>query len=132
MCPAVPYALGSKLAFPERPVIACIGDGAMQMLGLNGLIDLMAYADRWSTHDPRLVVLVLNNRDLNQVTWEQRVLAGDAKLEASQVLPPFDYAAFAAQSGAAGSSRQSIKASSRRCSPADASLRPAPAGDGRV
>ena len=99
MCPAVPYALGSKLAFPGRPVIACIGDGAMQMLGLNGLIDLMAYADRWRAHDPRLVVLVFNNRDLNQVTWERRVLAGDAKLEASQVLPPFDYAAFAAQLG---------------------------------
>jgi pyruvate dehydrogenase (quinone) len=99
MCPAVPYALGAKLAYPGRPVIACIGDGAMQMLGLNGLIDLMAYADRWSERDPRLVVLVLNNRDLNQVTWEQRVLAGDAKLEASQVLPPFDYAAFAAQIG---------------------------------
>jgi pyruvate dehydrogenase (quinone) len=99
MCPAVPYALGAKLAHPDRPVIACIGDGAMQMLGLNGLIDLMAYADRWSAQDPRLVVLVLNNRDLNQVTWEQRVLAGDAKLEASQTLPPFDYAAFAAQIG---------------------------------
>jgi pyruvate dehydrogenase (quinone) len=69
------------------------------MLGLNGLIDLMAYADRWNEQDPRLVVLVLNNRDLNQVTWEQRVLAGDAKLEASQTLPPFDYAAFAAQIG---------------------------------
>ena len=99
MCPAVPYALGAKLAHPGRPVIACSGDGAMQMLGLNGLIDLMAYADRWSAHDSRLVVLVLNNGDLNQVTWEQRVLAGDAKLEASQSLPPFDYAAFATQIG---------------------------------
>jgi pyruvate dehydrogenase (quinone) len=99
MCPAVPYALGAKLAHPDRPVIACIGDGAMQMLGLNGLIDLMAYANRWDEQDPRLVVLVLNNRDLNQVTWEQRVLAGDAKLEASQNLPQFDYAAFAAQIG---------------------------------
>jgi pyruvate dehydrogenase (quinone) len=99
MCPAVPYALGAKLAHPDRPVVACIGDGAMQMLGLNGLIDLMAYADRWSGYDTRLVVLVLNNGDLNQVTWEQRVLAGDAKLEASQNLPPFDYAAFAAQIG---------------------------------
>jgi len=99
MCPAIPYALGAKLAYPDRPVIACIGDGAMQMLGINGLIDLVAYADRWRERDPRLVVLVLNNRDLNQVTWEQRVLAGDAKLQVSQNLPPFDYAAFAAQIG---------------------------------
>ena len=73
-------------------MIACPGDGAMQMLGINALIDLANYADRW---DPPLVVLVLNNGDLNQVTWEQRVLAGDAKLEASQNLPAFDFAAYA-------------------------------------
>jgi pyruvate dehydrogenase (quinone) len=99
MCPAVPYALGAKLAHPDRPVIACLGDGAMQMLGINGLIDLVAYAHRWNDADPRLVVLVLNNGDLNQVTWEQRVLAGDAKLEASQDIPPFEYAAYARQLG---------------------------------
>ena len=65
----------------------------MQMLGINALIDVAHYADRWS--DQRLVVCVLNNRDLNQVTWEQRVLSGDPKLEASQVLPAFDYAGYA-------------------------------------
>jgi pyruvate dehydrogenase (quinone) len=99
MCPAVPYALAAKLAFPDRPVIACIGDGAMQMLGINGLIDLATYAERWS---PPLVVLVLNNGDLNQVTWEQRVLAGEAKLESSQNLPAFDFAAYARQLGLEG------------------------------
>jgi pyruvate dehydrogenase (quinone) len=93
MCPAVPYALAAKFAHPDRPVIACIGDGAMQMLGINALIDLARYADRWE--DQRLVVCVLDNRDLNQVTWEQRVLSGDPKLDASQVLPEFDYAGFA-------------------------------------
>jgi pyruvate dehydrogenase (quinone) len=99
MCPAVPYALAAKLAFPRRPVIACLGDGAMQMLGINALIDLARYQERWS---PPLVVLVLNNSDLNQVTWEQRVLAGDAKLPASQELPPFDFAAYARQLGLEG------------------------------
>jgi pyruvate dehydrogenase (quinone) len=99
MCPAVPYALAAKLAFPDRPVIAAIGDGAMQMLGINGLIDLAHYADRWRAP---LVVVVLNNGDLNQVTWEQRVMAGDAKLEASQVLPAFDNAAFARLIGLEG------------------------------
>jgi pyruvate dehydrogenase (quinone) len=94
MCPAVPYALAAKLAFPQRPVIACLGDGAMQMLGINALIDVARYQERWS---PPLVVLVLNNSDLNQVTWEQRVLAGDAKMQATQVLPPFDFAAYARQ-----------------------------------
>jgi pyruvate dehydrogenase (quinone) len=93
MCPAVPYALAAKFAHPDRPVIASIGDGAMQMLGINALIDIAHYADRWT--DQRLVVAVLNNRDLNQVTWEQRVMSGDAKLDVSQVLPEFDYAGYA-------------------------------------
>jgi pyruvate dehydrogenase (quinone) len=99
MCPAVPYALAAKLAFPQRPVVACLGDGAMQMIGINGLIDLARYQDRWSGP---LAVLVLNNGDLNQVTWEQRVLAGDAKLETSQNLPAFDFAAYARQLGLEG------------------------------
>jgi pyruvate dehydrogenase (quinone) len=99
MGPAVPYALAAKLAYPDRPVIACLGDGAMQMLGINALVDLATYDDRWS---PPLVVLVLNNGDLNQVTWEQRVLAGEAKLEASQNLPAFDFAAYARQIGLEG------------------------------
>jgi pyruvate dehydrogenase (quinone) len=93
MCPAVPYALAAKFAFPDRPVIASIGDGAMQMIGINGLIDIARYRDRWS--DQRLVVCVLHNNDLNQVTWEQRVMSGDAKLDASQVLPDFGYAEYA-------------------------------------
>jgi pyruvate dehydrogenase (quinone) len=93
MCPAVPYALAAKFAHPDRPVIASIGDGAMQMLGNNALIDIAHYAKRWS--DQRLVICVLNNGDLNQVTWEQRVMSGDAKLDASQNLPQFDYAGYA-------------------------------------
>jgi pyruvate dehydrogenase (quinone) len=100
MCPAVPYALAAKFAYPDRPVIACLGDGAFQMLGVNGLIDLAHYHERWSNQ--QLVVLVLNNRDLNQVTWEQRVLAGDPKLDASQVLPDFPYARYAELLGLGG------------------------------
>src|SRR5690349_1381489 len=69
MCPAVPYALGAKFAHPDRPVIACIGDGAFQMLGINALIDLHRYTDRWE--NKQTIVLVLHNDDLNQVTWEQ-------------------------------------------------------------
>ena len=92
MCPSVPYALAAKLAFPHRPVIAVLGDGAFQMLGMNALIDLVKYRDGWSGP---CVVCVLHNDDLNQVTWEQRVMEGDAKLEASQDLPDFPYAAYA-------------------------------------
>jgi pyruvate dehydrogenase (quinone) len=99
MCPAVPYALAAKLAYPDRPVIAAIGDGAMQMLGINALIDLAKYRDRFTGP---CVVCVLNNRDLNQVTWEQRVMEGDAKLEASQDLPDFPYARYAELLGLTG------------------------------
>lgn len=100
MCPAVPYALAAKFAYPERVAIACVGDGAMQMLGNNCLITIAAHWQEWT--DPRLIVCVLNNRDLNQVTWEQRVLAGDPRFEASQELPAFSYAAYAAQLGLKG------------------------------
>src|SRR4051812_33865430 len=93
MCPAVPYALAAKFAHPDRPVIAAVGDGAMQMLGINALIDVAHYRERWS--DQRLVVCVLRNDDLNQVTWEQRVMSGDPKLDASQVLPSFPFADYA-------------------------------------
>jgi pyruvate dehydrogenase (quinone) len=100
MCPGVPYALAAKMAYPDRPVIACLGDGAMQMLGINALIDIVKYQDRWS--NKQLVVLVLNNHDLNQVTWEQRVLSGDPKLEVSQNLPDFPYARYAELLGLTG------------------------------
>jgi pyruvate dehydrogenase (quinone) len=93
MCPAVPYALAAKFAYPDRPVIAAVGDGAMQMLGINALIDVAHYAKEWS--DQTLIICVLDNHDLNQVTWEQRVLSGDPKLDVSQVLPDFDYAGYA-------------------------------------
>ena len=93
MCPAVPYAFAAKEAFPDRPVIASIGDGAMQMLGINAMIDIAARWERWS--NKQLIILVLHNNDLNQVTWEQRVMSGDAKLEASQRIPDFDYAGYA-------------------------------------
>jgi pyruvate dehydrogenase (quinone) len=73
MGPGVPYAIAAKFAHPDRPAIACVGDGAMQMNGINELITIAKYWMRWS--DPRLIVMVLNNRDLNQVTWEQRLRA---------------------------------------------------------
>ena len=100
MGPGVPYAIGAKFAFPERPVIALVGDGAMQMNGTGELVTVAKYWKRWK--DPRFVVLVLNNRDLNQVTWEQRVMLGDPKLESSQVLPDFPYARHAEALGLKG------------------------------
>jgi pyruvate dehydrogenase (quinone) len=100
MCPGVPYALAAKFAYPERVVIACVGDGAMQMLGNNCLITIARHWREWT--DPRLIVCVINNQDLNQVTWEQRVLAGDPRFEASQEIPAFNYAAYAELLGLKG------------------------------
>ncbi|HEY3751321.1 MAG TPA: thiamine pyrophosphate-requiring protein [Pseudonocardiaceae bacterium] len=97
MGPGVPYAIGAKFAHPDRPAIAFAGDGAMQMNGMNELITIKRYWQEWT--DPRLVVAVLHNNDLNQVTWEMRAMSGAPKFEESQQLPDVDYAAFAASLG---------------------------------
>ncbi|HEU5018728.1 MAG TPA: thiamine pyrophosphate-requiring protein [Pseudolabrys sp.] len=100
MGPGVPYAIAAKFAHPDRPVIALVGDGAMQMNGLNGLITIAKYAKQWK--DPRLIVMVLNNRDLNQVTWEMRAQSGVPKFEASQSIPNVPYAQVAEKFGLKG------------------------------
>ena len=97
---AVPYAIAAKFAYPDRPVVALVGDGAMQMNGLLELITIGKYWRRWA--DPRLVIVVLNNRDLSYVTWEQRVQAGDPKFEAAQQLPDVPYGQFAGMVGLLG------------------------------
>jgi pyruvate dehydrogenase (quinone) len=89
----IPYAIAAKFAYPDRPVLAIVGDGAMQMNGNAELITVYKYWRSWS--DPRFVVLVLNNGDLNMVSWEQRVLEGDPKFEASQNVPDFPYGRYA-------------------------------------
>ena len=100
MGPGVPYVIAAKFAFPDRVAIACVGDGAFQMNGMNEMITIAKYWKEWS--DPRLLVCILNNRDLNMVTWEQRVLAGDPKFEASQDLPNIGYAKYAESLGLKG------------------------------
>jgi pyruvate dehydrogenase (quinone) len=100
MGPGVPYVIAAKFAFPGRVAIAFVGDGAFQMGGMNEMLTIARYWKEWS--DPRLIVCVLNNRDLNMVTWEQRVMAGDPKFEASQTLPDFGYAAYAGLLGLKG------------------------------
>src|SRR5215208_6804896 len=97
---AVPYAIAAKFAHPGRPVIAFVGDGAMQMNGMAELVTIAQYWREWS--DPRLIVMALNNRDLAYVTWEERVQAGDPKWEASQELLDVPYAEFAKSIGLAG------------------------------
>ncbi len=93
MGPGVPYAIGAKFGHPDRPVIALVGDGAMQMNGLAELITIHHYWEQWA--DPRLVICVFHNNDLNQVTWEMRAMEGAPKFVESQQLPDISYAAFA-------------------------------------
>src|SRR6202012_3605453 len=89
---AVPYAIGAKFAHPDRPVIALVGDGAMQMNNMAELITVQKYWKDWA--DPQWIVCVFNNEDLNQVTWEQRVMEGDPKYVATQQIPNVPYHRF--------------------------------------
>lgn len=96
----VPYAIAAKMAFPDRPVIATVGDGAMQMNGNAELLTVKQYWRRWS--NPTFIVTVLVNNDLNQVTWEQRALAGDPKFPAAQDVVEFPYASYGEMLGFTG------------------------------
>src|SRR5438132_3654555 len=100
MGPGVPYVIAAKFAFPDRVAIACVGDGAFQVNGMNELVTVAKYWREWG--DQRLVSFVLAIRDLNMVTWEQRVLAGDPKFEASQDVPDFPCARYAESIGLKG------------------------------
>lgn len=100
MGPGVPYAIAAKFCYPDRVAIALVGDGAMQMAGNMELITIAKYWREWS--DPRLIIMVLNNRDLNQVTWEERVQSGDPKFKGSQDIPDFPYARYAELIGLQG------------------------------
>jgi len=97
---AVPYAIAAKVAHPDRPIVALVGDGAMQMNNMAELITVTKYWRKWS--DPRMVICVFNNEDLNQVTWEQRVMEGDPKFDASQRIPDVPYHRFADMIGLQG------------------------------
>ena len=97
---AVPYAIAAKFAHPDRPVIALVGDGAMQMNNMAELITVAKYWREWA--DQRWIVCVFNNEDLNQVTWEQRVMEGDPKFDASQRIPNVPYHRFAELIGLKG------------------------------
>jgi pyruvate dehydrogenase (quinone) len=90
---AVPYATGAKFAHPDRPPMPSSATGAMQMNGMAELITIAKYWQEWA--DPRLVVMVLQNDDLNQVTWELRAIGGSPQFLPSQQIPSVDYADFA-------------------------------------
>jgi len=100
MAAAVPYAIAAKFAYPDRPVVSLTGDGAVQMLGLDGFITVSKYWKEWA--DPRLIFVVFNNQDLNQVSWEMRVEEGNPRLPLTQSIPDFPYDTFADSIGLMG------------------------------
>ncbi|WP_341770740.1 thiamine pyrophosphate-requiring protein [Actinomycetospora succinea] len=89
----MPYAIAAKNAHPDRPVVALIGDGAMQMNGINELVTVQRYWQQWT--DPRFVVLVLSNDDLSYVSWETRGMLGAPPDPQSQAVPDVPYAQWA-------------------------------------
>lgn len=99
---AVPYAIAAKFAYPERPVIAFLGDGSFQMNGMNELLTVKKYWEQYWKEHPALVFCVFNNQDLNQVTWEQRVLSGDPRFAGTQQIPDFPAAKYAELVGLTG------------------------------
>jgi pyruvate dehydrogenase (quinone) len=97
---SIPYGIAAKLAHPDRPLVALAGDGAMQMAGV---AELATVAHRWQDwKDPRFVVCVFNNRELTEVTWEQRESEGEPRFAASQELPDFPFAGYAELLGLGG------------------------------
>ena len=107
MGPGVPYGIGAKFGNPDRPVIVFAGDGAMQMNGLAELITIKHYWQEWA--DPRLIIAVLHNNDLNQVTWEMRAMEGAPKFAESQTLPDVDYAGLRRQPRSGGDPRRQAR-----------------------
>ena len=99
MLAAMPYAIAAKFAHPGRPVVCTIGDGAFQMLGMNELLTIKRHWQSWE--DPRFIVLVLNNHDLTQVSWEMREV-GDPRWDTSQLVEEMDYAGYAQLLGLRG------------------------------
>jgi pyruvate dehydrogenase (quinone) len=89
----IPYGTAAKESAPDRPVVVLTGDGAMQMTGLAELVTVAARWRDWA--DPRFVVCVLNNRDLAEVSWEQRETEGEPRFATSQQLPDVPYAGYA-------------------------------------
>ncbi|RYZ06114.1 MAG: thiamine pyrophosphate-requiring protein [Myxococcales bacterium] len=119
---ALPYALAAKVSFSDRPVLALVGDGAMQMNGLNALITVAQHWKDWK--DPRLVIVVLNNRQLSYVTWEQRAMEGDPKFGPSQDLMDFPFARYAELLGLEGERVATIEDLQRACERAFHAKRP--------
>lgn len=119
---ALPYALAAKVNFSDRPVLALLGDGAMQMSGLNALITVAQHWKSWK--DPRLVIVVLNNRQLSYVTWEQRAMEGDPKFAPSQDLMDFPFARYAELLGLQGEHVATNEDLKRACEQAFHATRP--------
>lgn len=89
----VPYGIAAKLASPDRPVVVLSGDGGFQMTGVAELITVSRLWRKWE--NPVFAICILNNRDLAEVSWEQRETEAEPRFDDSQDLPDVDYAGYA-------------------------------------
>ena len=97
---ATPYALAAKMAYPERVVLAFIGDGAMQMNGLNVMITISKYWKEWSK--PEADRHGAEQPGPEPGDLEERVQLGDGKTESTQSIPDFAYHSYAELLGLTG------------------------------
>jgi pyruvate dehydrogenase (quinone)/pyruvate oxidase len=93
MAPGLPYAIGIQHAYPERQVIAFVGDGGFAML--------MAEFITAVKHGLPVKVVINNNNALGQILWEQMVL-GYPEHGVRHSEPYADFAAFATANGGLG------------------------------
>jgi len=81
--------MAAKMAFPDRTVIACMGDGAMQMNRHQRHDHDRQILEQWS--NPTLIVLVLNTATSTRWTWEERNPARRRQDRITQSIPDFPY-----------------------------------------
>src|SRR5262249_9182634 len=92
MAPGLPYALGAQAAYPNRQVVAFVGDGGFTML-----MGELAPAVK---HALPIKVIIIKNNTLGQIKWEQMVFLGNPKYACD--LHPIDFVKFADACGAFG------------------------------
>jgi pyruvate dehydrogenase (quinone)/pyruvate oxidase len=92
MACGLPYAIAAQVAYPERQVVAFIGDGAFTML--------MGEFATAVQHKLPIKVVVIKNNTLGQIKWEQMVFLGNPEYGCE--LMPIDMAAIARACGGSG------------------------------
>jgi pyruvate dehydrogenase (quinone)/pyruvate oxidase len=92
MANGLPYAIAAQVAYPERQVVAFVGDGGFSML--------MAELATAVKYRLPVKIVIIKNNTLGMIKWEQMVFLGNPEFGVD--LQPIDFAAFARACGATG------------------------------